>query len=174
MGRSTAPFRLTTLEPGRWVWYSQNKSVKLFGSNLLLTAQNLRLSPPKFEGEKSVFAWPIVGEKSIPTYSSEGEKSLETKEKSSPIVGKNLFLSDSFGGKNPWDALRIARELWGKILTENTPRFGECFIVVRPGGIEPPSQAPQACVLSVELWALNFYCLIVQRNCVLINRHRGR
>lgn len=109
---------------------------KLFGSNLLLSSQNLRVQPTKIEGEKSVFAWPIEGEKSIPTYSSEVEKSSETKEKSVPIVGENLFLSDSFVGKNPWDALRFARELWGKNLTENTSRISESVIVVAPTRIE--------------------------------------
>jgi len=100
---------------------------KLFGSNLLLTARNLRLEPTIIEGEKSVFAWPIVGEKSIPAYSSEGEKSAETKEKSVPIEGENIV---SFGGKNPWDALRVARQLIEKIQNKNTLKFQESVIMV--------------------------------------------
>ena len=107
---------------------------KLFGSNLLLTAQNLSVQPTKIEGEKSVFAWPIVGEKSIPPYSSEGEKSSETSEKIVPIVGENLVL---FGGKNPWDALRFARQLFANNLNENTSRIPESVIVVARRGIEP-------------------------------------
>ncbi|KKS56718.1 MAG: Recombinase [Candidatus Magasanikbacteria bacterium GW2011_GWA2_42_32] len=38
---------------------------KLFGSNLLLSSQNLRLLPTKIEGKKSVSVSPIVGEKCV-------------------------------------------------------------------------------------------------------------
>ena len=123
-------------------------------TNLLLTARNLSVQPTKIVGGKSISVWPIVGEKSVPAYSSEGEKSLETKEKSVPIVGKNVV---SFEGKNPWDALRFARQLFTTAPNKNTSRFSESVIVVRPEGIEPPSTASKAAVLSVKLRAPKFY-----------------
>lgn len=63
---------------------------KMFGSNLLLTSQNLSLKPLQFEGEKS----------------------NQNKQKSPPNRGKNINIHE---GKNPWDALRIAIDSRGKI-----------------------------------------------------------
>ena len=45
-------------------------------------------------------------------------------------MGENVVGEKIIEGKNPWDALRAARELWGKILNENTSRFSESVIVV--------------------------------------------
>ena len=110
---------------------------KMFGSNLLLSSQNLRLEPEKIVGEKSEIVSPIVGEKSLLPYSSEGEKSSETREKSLPIVGKNLVSSDSFEEENPWVMLREAKQLFETLRIKNTSLFQESVLVVGRPGFEP-------------------------------------
>ena len=92
---------------------------KMFGSNLLLTARIVHLQPTKIVGEKSVPMLPIVGEKS-PIINKIPQ----------PIEGENVV---SFEGKNPWDALRFARQLVGKIPVS--------LIMVTLLGIEPRFRA---------------------------------
>ncbi|MBI3273577.1 MAG: hypothetical protein HYZ69_00365 [Candidatus Colwellbacteria bacterium] len=66
---------------------------KLFGSNLLLSARTIHLPPT----------------------TGEGGTSNAYNEKTPPIGGKNVVSNETTSGKNPWDALRIARQAGGKI-----------------------------------------------------------
>lgn len=81
---------------------------KMFGSNLLLSFQNLRLEPEKIVGEKSEIV--------------------------SPIVGENIV---SFEGENPWVMLREAKQLFETLPNENTSRFSESVVLVPGAGVEP-------------------------------------
>ena len=88
---------------------------KLFGSNLFLSARNLHLELPKYEGVNSVLM-----------HSSEGVNSAQINKIPQPMEGN--FVA-SFEGKNPWETLLFTRLLVGKI--------PDCLILVAPRGIEP-------------------------------------
>ncbi len=99
---------------------------EIFGPNILLTTRNIRLKPTVSEGGKCIPPLPIVG-----------EKSFDTAEIVSEIGGKNTMSFQTNGGKNPWDTLRFARELFTQNQNKNTPQFSESVIVVARRGIEP-------------------------------------
>ncbi|MFA5942807.1 MAG: hypothetical protein WC798_04055 [Candidatus Paceibacterota bacterium] len=70
-------------------------------ANLFLTARTIGVVTSKITGGKSVTTLPITE-----------EKSPELNKNPLLIEGENVVL---FEGKNPWDALRHARQLVGKI-----------------------------------------------------------
>ena len=71
------------------------------------------------------------------------------------VFGSNLVLAnrearltapsgEDLSGQNAWAALCAANEKVGQ--------FSENQILVHPVGIEPTSQDPESCVLSIERW----------------------
>jgi hypothetical protein len=72
-----------------------------------------------------------VGKKSEIACPNEGEKSFDKTEIANEIGGKNLTSFPTTDGKNPWDALRIARQYITSSPNKNTSRISESVIVVR-------------------------------------------